>query len=194
MSDRTENIHQDVDSPRFSWLYGRIGIMAGAAVVLSGAIIVYFNRYSESHYADGLGTYAVMAVDSLMPYMISAVVAAITAIGIITIIPLLSGYRSTKIIQERLRYMADGDLSSKVYINEKNSHLSGLVHELNGTVERLGHEIAEWKIINRSQWEHLEMIRMAVLRKDFDTILENVEIMEKNWEKVAGIEQKLMTG
>jgi len=194
MSERTEDFHQNPDSPRFSWLYGRIGIMAGAAVVLSAAIIIYFNRYSESRSADGIGSFAVMAVDSLMPYMISAAVAAITAIGIITIIPLLSGYRSTKIIQERLRYMADGDLSSKVYINDKNSHMSGLVHELNSTVEVLGHEIAEWKIINRSQWEHLEMVRMALHRKDFDTILENVEIMERNWEKVAGIEQKLLTG
>ena len=52
---------------------------------------------------------------------------------------------------------------------------------------------AKLKIINRQQWNLLELIRQASLNDDSEFALKMIEKMEENWYKIAEIESKLKT-
>jgi hypothetical protein len=178
---------------RNTGLSTRISIMAGATLILCGAIIVFFNRMVPPESYTEFPNSIALAANTLLPYMISAVVAAITAIGIITILPVLKGFGSARVIQDRLRDMAQGNLVSTLQLKDDSGQLRGLVSELNGTIRILGREIGDLKMINRHQWQVLEMIRVAAQDKDCASVLRGVELMEKNWDKIAEIEERLMT-
>jgi hypothetical protein len=179
---------------RLGWFYGRLAVMVGAAVVISAAIITYFHQYAPSTAAESVQGFLQLMASTLLPYMLSAVVAAITAIAVITILPLVRGLGSAGLIQGRLREMAEGDLSSSVHLNLASPQLRGLIGELNNTVRSLGDEIAGWKIVNRQQWEILESVRLAACRKDMEAVIRGVDEMQDNWSKIAQIEEKLITG
>ena len=168
--------------------------MIGAALVISAAIITYFNQYASTAAAQSVQGFLELMASTLLPYMLSAVVAAITAIGVITILPLVRGLGSAGLVQSRLRKMAAGDLSSSVHLNLASPQLRGLIGELNKTVRSLGDGIADWKMVNRRQWEILESVRLAACRKDVDAVLRGVDEMQDNWSKIAQIEEKLITG
>jgi hypothetical protein len=64
---------------------------------------------------------------------------------------------------------------------------------LNYTAGDLGRRIAEWKVINRQQWEILQLVRAAGESENHETVLLLVEQMEKNWRKIAAIEEHFIT-
>lgn len=179
--------------PGSAGYYATIGLMAGSAVVLSGAIIVYFNDLSNPElFGDISGSFE-LAMLSLMPYMISAAVAAITAIGIVNILPLMRMTESIESLQLRLRDMAGGDLASRVRIEANLPQLRRLSRELNYTAGDLGRRIAELKVINRQQWELLQGVRAAGENENHEAVLMMVEQMENNWQKIAAIEEQFRT-
>jgi methyl-accepting chemotaxis protein len=179
--------------PGAAGFYPTIGLMAGSAVALSAAIIVYFNDLSDPElFGDISGSFE-LALLTLMPYMISAAVAAITAIGIVNILPLIRISESLEALQLRLRQMAVGDLASRVRIEANLPQLRRLSRELNYTSGDLGRRIAEWKVINRQQWEILQGVRAAGENQNHEAVLLMVEQMEKNWQKIAAIEERFTT-
>ncbi len=174
-------------------VYAKVGLMSLSTVVLSGATIMYFNTIISADHLTNVSNKLVIAAITLMPYMISAAVAAITAISITTLLPLLRVYRSMQPVKERLRMMAAGDLASRVPIANNSHQMVDVLNELNNTVITLGHEIAQWKLINRQQWDMLQSVRQAASANDASQVLLFVEQMEKNWGKIAEIEERLLT-
>ncbi|NOY88972.1 MAG: hypothetical protein GXO93_06215 [FCB group bacterium] len=179
---------------RIKQYYNRLAILILTAIILSAVIIIYFNNVSSYDYQvfDVYNSLEIAAV-TLLPYMISAVVAAITAIGIMTILPLVKSIRFAHQIQLRLRKMAEGDLSDKLQIEIESDYWKDIAYEINNASGYLGGMIAKLKIINRQQWNLLELIRQASLNDDSEFALKMIEKMEENWYKIAEIESKLKT-
>lgn len=179
--------------PGSSGFYPTIGLMASSAIILSAAIIVYFNDlYNPELVGEMRGSFE-LALVTLMPYMIAAAVSAITAIGIINILPMLHMSESIEAIQLRIRSMAVGDLASRVQIESNLPQLRRLSRELNYTTGDLGRRIAELKVINRQQWDILQGVREAGESQNFEAVLMMVGQMEKNWQKIVGIEETFTT-
>ena len=189
--DLTVRTHQPY--PGGAGFYPTIWLMAVSAVALSAAVIIYFNDlFDESLLSDVSGSFQI-AILTLIPYMISAAVAAITAIGIVNIYPLIRISDSLDVLQNHVRDMAMGDLASRVRVESNNPQLRRLSRELNYTAGDLGRRIAEWKVINRQQWELLQSVRAAGESENHDQVLLLVEQMEKNWRKIAAIEEQFIT-
>lgn len=172
----------------------RIGVMVGSALILSAAVIVYFDSYTGQAVGSGAQTKLTLAAQTLFPYMISAVVAAITAIGVIAMLPMARRVTPTTIVQERLHRLAEGDLASPINVTPLDMQMKGIAHELNRSIGHLGKSFAELKVINRQQWDYLESIRVSLERGEINSAMTAVQIMEKNWQRIAEIEQSMMTG
>lgn len=172
--------------------YNSLTILILSAIILSAVIIIYFNNVSSYGYQilDIYNSLEIAAV-TLLPYMISAVVAAITAIGVMTILPLVKSIRFAHQIQLRLQKMAEGDLSDKLQVDIASDYLKDIAYEINNASGYLGSMIAKLKIINRQQWNLLELIRQASINNDPEFALKMIEKMEENWYKIADIEGHL---
>ena len=181
--------HSDV-TPWRSRLITMIGLMVISAVIISAAVIYYFSMFSEG--AADVGSQIELAAITLLPYMISAVVAAITALGIITVLPSLRAVHPSQEIVNRLRELAVGDLSATVSVRG-STQLSEIAGALNGAVSSLNGQIAQLKVVNRQQWDVLCEIRTAAESNDCGGVLNAVAAMEKNWERLAALEAKLDT-
>jgi hypothetical protein len=169
-----------------------VGLLSVSAVCISAAVIVYFNSVVRNETAIRFGTSLELAAVLLTPYMISAVVAAITAIGIIAIWPNLRSVGPGQHILDRLRGLRAGDLSSTVSLSAENQ-LSEIAVALNEAVDSLNNQVARLKMVNRRQWNILCEIRTAAENDNCSDVLRGVETMEKNWETVATIETELCT-
>lgn len=167
--------------------------MIGSTIILSAAIILYFSDIVSVPGMDRAGGGLELAAMTLMPYMISAVVAALTAIGVMAILPLIRARGVASVLEARLREMAAGDLVSRVYGLDSTPHLRSIANELNATVEALGNQVASWKVINRRQWEVLQLVRSAAAAGNTDRVIIHVGEMEANWRKIAELEEKLAT-
>ncbi len=172
-------------------LYLRMSLLVAAALVLCGAIVLYANQSTEGFLTD-VSSFFSLAATTLLPYMIAALVAAITAIAVITILPLARSVDRTQHILGRIRDLNTGDLTSKVTVSG-DGQLKEIAGELNRAISTLGHEVTSLKVINRQQWVCLCEIRDAIEQQDCATALSHVKEMEKNWEKLAQIEKQLMT-
>ncbi len=172
-------------------LYLRMSLLVAAALVLCGAIVLYANQSAEGFLTD-VSSFIGLAATTLLPYMIAALVAAITAIAVITILPLARSVDRTQHILGRIRDLNAGDLTSKVTVSG-DGQLKEIAGELNRAIATLGHEVTSLKLINRQQWVCLCEIRDAIEQQDCATALNHVKEMEKNWEKLAQIEKQLMT-
>jgi hypothetical protein len=179
--------------PGSAGFYPTIGLMAGSGVILSAAIIVYFNNLFDPNVVGNISGSFELAIVTLMPYMISAAVSAITAIGIVNILPMLRMSESIELLQVRLREMAVGNLASTVRIEGNLPQLRRLSRELNFASGDLGRRIAELKIINRQQWEILQSVRTAGENQNYEAVLLMVNQMENNWKKIVTIEEKFIT-
>ncbi|MFQ5454236.1 MAG: hypothetical protein ACE5D6_08630 [Candidatus Zixiibacteriota bacterium] len=187
------NISREKIGSLIGWYYSRIGFMITTAVIISAVIINYFNDILYDEQIIKVYSTIELAAASLMPYMISAVVAAITAIGVITILPIVRSKESARLIQLRLQQLGDGDFSDKSRIDCSNEYLKNIAFELNYAVGTLSNNIAQLKIINRRQWDILELIRTATMKNDSQTALNHIEKMEENWVKIVEIEERLKT-
>jgi len=174
-------------------IYAKVGLMSMSTLILSAATIMFFNSTISTDQIANVSNTLEMAAMTLMPYMISAAVAAITAISITTLLPLLRVYRSIQPLQERLRLMAAGDLASKVTGIDNSPQLRSVLNDLNNTITTLGNDIAQWKLINRQQWNILQSIRQTATSDNNAQVLLFVEQMEQNWGKIAEIEERLLT-
>lgn len=171
-------------------LYRSIAFMCLAAVAASAGVISYFNRAPVGFAEVDPNSFQLVA-STLMPYMISAVIAAITAIGVVTILPTARLEGPANRLATGLREVADGDLTTRVRL-ESDEPLSELASELNRAVGHLNTQISEWKLLNRQQWGVLCRIRSAVEHGDSQRALYHVAEMEVNWDRIAEIESKLI--
>ncbi|MFH1686960.1 MAG: hypothetical protein ABIE70_05495 [bacterium] len=174
-------------------LWSPLATMSLSTLVVSAAIIVFFEGTgAEGPWARVSGIMSVAAV-TLMPYMISAAVAATTAVGIMLIWPWIRIPSALSAVQARLREMAVGDLASRIRISGDNEMVSGLAREINATVGELGNLIARWKLLDRGQWDLLESIRLAATKGDTETIARQVKLLQENFEKIGELHQQIVT-
>jgi len=172
-------------------LYRAIAIMGTTTVVVSAAVIAFMNGlFSHSVIDEVLGTMEFLTA-TIMPYLISALVAAITSIAIVTMLPFFKILGIMSSLHHRLYLLADGDLCSKIPTGKGTHHEIALT--LNDAVDKLASRVSQMKAINRKQWDILEMIRMNVQKDDLNGALSLIDDMEGNWVKVAKIEEQLIT-
>ena len=173
-------------------LYKTVAFMAGSAVLASASIIAYFNSTLSADAAAEIFSKAELAAITLMPYMISAVIAAITAIGVMTILPTTRYVEPSLQLIACLRQMEAGDLSGRAKLHT-HDQLRDVANEFNFAIGSVSSRIAQWKVINRVQWGVLGRIRMAAEHSDCDDVLHFVNEMERNWDRIAEIENSLIT-
>lgn len=173
--------------------YYTLALMVGATLIVSGAVITFFDRNVRTEELAGLYSTAELAAVTLMPYMISAAVAAVTAVGILLVWPWLKLPAAAIAIEWRLREMAAGDLATRIKVPTNNEQMAHLGRELNCAVGELSNTVARWKLMDRAQWDYLEAIRLAADRGDLDEVKRNVEMVQRNFEKIAEIHQRLIT-
>jgi methyl-accepting chemotaxis protein len=174
--------------------YRTVGMMIGSAIVLSATIIIYSQSNLAGETSIAAGDSLILAAKTLTPYMIAAVIAAITAMGVLALMPLRTMEEPTERMVSRLEEMASGDLATRLHINAEHPQLRDLASAINNTSVELSRQIAHLKVVNRHQWEMLCGIRAAAQAGDHETVLRNVDVMEKNWLRIAEVEQQLITG
>lgn len=173
-------------------MYKTMVLMASTAVIISAAIIFYFNQATSGDTTLEFGNRVSLVTSTLLPYLISAGIAAMTAIGILTMLPSVRAYDPAQMILYRLRDLGMGNLQSTVKVG--NDHqLKALATELNAAVTSLGSNLTALKVVNRQQWKVLCEIRSAAIGGNCDEVVKRVEEMEKNWAKIAEIEERLIT-
>jgi len=169
-------------------------LMGSSAIIISAAIILYVDQLDPVNLFVGPVTNKfVLAAVTLMPYMISAAVAAVTSVAIVRIIPLMRFGKDLEQIKWRMREIAYGDLNSLIKCDSSNPQIQELVHEVNLATAELSKRIAAMKIINRQQWEILEVIRHESVKTASAQLIENIEQIQANWEKMAELEEQFMT-
>ncbi len=169
-----------------------IAFMAGSAIIASAAIISYFNlAISPELTSEMLGSVEIASL-TFMPYMISALIAALTAIGVTTLLPYTRyGEPSLKLVSS-LRSLAEGDLTVRLQLSTDDP-MRDVANELNYAVANIDKAVTTLKVQNRTQWGVLCRIRMAAENGDCDDVLHFCKEMEQNWDKVAEIENRLKT-
>ena len=170
-----------------------VSLMIFAAISLSAATIWYSDQIVSESQSAAMSQAFSMTIFTLLPYLFSAAVASITAIAIITMMPMRRLYEPAEAIRGRLKALANGDLTTKLVIKGDNPQMRETAHELNQTVSELGRKVAEWKIINRQQWDLLCAIRHAAKNGHSEQMEILASQMEKNWMRIAEIEGSLTT-
>lgn len=193
MAHSTQHIPITADRKSTDGLYQTIIILIGATFVVSASIIVLFNRLINAAASSSLGSVLAIAFTSLVPYMISAVIAAITAIAVMKIYPLIRRPQSMADFRDRLKELSEGNLHTHMRVETHDPEMRAIGVELNNAINYLGQNIALWKIINRQQWELLGCIREAGLQNDGEAVGRYVYQMEQNWKRIATAEEKLTT-
>ena len=173
-----------------SHLYRQAIFMSMVAVGASAAIITYFNQnVADRLMSDARAGFELAAV-TLMPYMISAVIATITAIGVMNLLPTTRVAAPAEQIVHHLRDLADGNLTIRLRLNGDDP-LKDVGVAFNSAAGSLADRVAHWKVVNRQQWGVLCRIRQAVEMNDREEALRFVAEMEQNWDRIAEIEQQL---
>ncbi len=175
-----------------SQVFARVGYMSITAVIISAIIIGFFNSITDNQ-MEQVYSKTELAALALIPYMISAVVAAITATCITNLLPWLKVGKSLDAIEMRLREMASGDIATKLMPNSNIAHVQSIMIQMNNTVSVLGNQLAQWKAVNRQQWELLQLIRMAASENKSADVIKIANEMEKKWGKIAEFEDNLVT-
>lgn len=172
-------------------LFRTIGILGFSAVTLSAAVIAYFNGlFLNDSIINVMGQIELLTT-SVMPYLISAVIAAITASSINTIIPFFKILSVQAQVHNRLELLAKGDLCSKIPAGRGQS--AKIAHTFNDAVDHLASRVSQLKAINHKQWDLAETIRMSAKKGDFTIVLQAVDQMEENWKRASKIEDQLST-
>ena len=171
-------------------LYRKAAFMGLTAILASTAIITYYERgVNKMMGADSAAGFELAAM-TLMPYLVSAIIATITAIGVLTILPATRVAAPAEQIIYKLRDISDGDLTARIRLGGDDP-LKEVGIALNAAAGNLGDRIAHWKVVNRQQWGVLCRIRQAVEENDAEQALRFVAEMEQNWDRIAEIEQQL---
>ena len=173
--------------------YATAGLMISSALALS-VVIIYGSQHgllngSTNRFSGSLELAAV----TLMPYMISAAVAAIVAIAVMNVLPYGRVTDDAERIRFRLEQMADGDLSSTLRLHSGSKEMLEVAAQLNRVTNNMAINVAKLKLLNRKQWGLLDNLRNAIAEGDNKGTLEYLTQMEINWEEIAQTEQKLIT-
>lgn len=172
-------------------LYRKAAFMGLTAIMASTAIIAYYERgVNEMMAVESVHGFELAAM-TLMPYMVSAVIATITAIGVLTILPATKVAAPAEQIIHKLRDISDGDLTTRISL-AGDDPLKEVGIAFNAAAGNLGDRIAHWKVVNRQQWGVLCRIRQAVEENDTEQALRFVAEMEQNWDRIAEIEQQMI--
>ena len=124
--------------------YRGIWLLASSAVVLSSAVIVYYNHKMYHELIANAYSALELTAITLMPYMISAVVATITATGIMSMLPVVKSKQTATRIHKRMKQLGDGDLSTGPRIETNNPYLKDISHELTYIIGTMSSAIAQW--------------------------------------------------
>lgn len=170
-------------------ILGKIGFLVGSAILLSGGIIWFYNQIIYNDQVFDIYTNLQLAGITLMPYMISAAIAAITAMCIMNFIPLAKSKLPAYQLAVRIREFGEGDLSTFSRLNCRNDQLKEISTELSMAVNNWNSKMSQMKIINRQQWDLLQDIKSRASKNDGQEILNHVQKMENNWIKIAEIEE-----
>ena len=171
--------------------FRKVVFMTLSAVLASASIIAYYNLNDGYLTSANTTNSFELAMLTLMPYMISAVIAAMTAVSVMAILPTTKVAAPAEQIIHRLRDISDGDLTVRVRLNGEDP-LKDVGMAFNAATSHLGDRVAHWKVINRQQWGVLGRIRQAVEKNDQEQALRFVAEMEQNWDRIAEIEQELI--
>ena len=171
-------------------LYRKATFMGLAAIMASSAIIAFYERGGNETLMANSAQGFELAAMTLMPYMVSAVIATITAIGVLAMLPATRVAAPAEQIIYKLRDISDGDLTARIRL-AGDDPLKEVGIALNAAAGNLGDQIAHWKVVNRQQWGVLCRIRQAVEENDAEQALRFVAEMEQNWDRIAEIEQQL---
>ncbi|KAA3636393.1 MAG: hypothetical protein DWP97_02905 [Calditrichaeota bacterium] len=182
-------LNENVDHPES--IGRKIGFLATSALLLSTGIIWFHNNVLYNEEVVEIYSQLELALITLMPYMISAAIAAITSISIMNIIPLSKSKAPAGIIAERIKSFGEGNLEGVFRPDVSNTNLEQITSELNIAIGHWNSRASQIKIINRQQWDLLQDIRSRAAKKGDDGILINVKRMEENWERVAKIEENI---
>lgn len=172
-------------------LYRKAVFMGLCAVFASAAIISYYGRSAPQVSSTGTLTAIELAFMTLMPYLISAVIATLTAIGVMSILPNAKVAAPAQQLVTRLREISDGDLTVRVRLTGEDP-LKEVGTAFNAAATGLSDRVAHWKVVNRQQWGVLCRIRQAIEGGDREEALRFVSEMEQNWDRIAEIEQQLI--
>lgn len=172
--------------------YRSIGVMGASAVSISAAMIYFFDMHLAHEQLQAMYSQFEIAAMTLMPYLFSAVVAAITAIAVMTSLPSVRLAEPTGKLLERLREASAGNLGGKIKIHG-DVPLKDVAQEMNATFSNLSITVSNWKLLDRQQWGILCRLRLAAEGSDMDTVLTCVAEMEQNFDKIAEIEERLVT-
>jgi hypothetical protein len=168
-------------------LYGQMTIIALAAVFASGALITYGDTTAVSDAVFDAYNRVQLAVATLLPYMISAVIAAITAIAVMNMLPATRELDTAEQIVNRLRAMSEGELNAQAKIIGSGRYRD-IAFEMNVVSSSLSHKITQWKMVNRQQWITLCHIRAAVEAGHREEALRHIATMEGDWAQTAELE------
>lgn len=172
-------------------LYRKVVFMGLTAVLASAAIISYYNGHVATAVSADSRAGIQLAVITLMPYMVSAVIGMLTVIGVMSILPNTRVAAPAEQIVHRLREISDGDLTARVRLNGDDP-LKEVGIAFNSAAGNLSDRVAHWKVVNRQQWGVLCRIREAIEAGDREAALRHVSEMEQNWDRIAEIEQQLV--
>lgn len=173
-------------------LYWTVSFLMLSAVAASATIIYYFNETIFGQSLDNVSGRVETTMLTLMPYAISAIIAAITAISVTTILPVTRSIQPGRELVERLQQMERGDLATKLRVGG-NHQLREIVAEMNFATQSVGSMVTQIKVINRRQWGVLCRIRLALEEGRTDEALRSIAEMERNWDKMAEVEDRLLT-
>jgi methyl-accepting chemotaxis protein len=173
-------------------LYWTVSFLLVSSIAASATIIYYYNEAILGQALDSMGGRAETAMLTLMPYAISAIIAAITAIAVTTIWPVTRSIEPGRELVERIQQMERGDLASKLRVGG-NHQLREIVAEMNVATQSVGSMVTQIKVINRRQWGVLCRIRLALEEGKPGEALRSVTEMERNWDKMAEIEDRLLS-
>jgi hypothetical protein len=173
-------------------LYTRLTILITASIIVCATMIIRYSNWNEGSFMAGISSLVEVTVNALLPYMISAVVASITALAVLAILPGMKETEPVMKITERLLALRSGDLASRVNIRGEGQ-LRVIGYELNRAIKTVHNQVSTLKLLNQQQWKTLCDIRGAVESGDSQQALQHIEEMEKNWERLAEVEKTLLT-
>jgi hypothetical protein len=172
---------------------GRIGFIAISAILTSAVVIIFYNNNTSEANLNHFGNALEIAALTLMPYMISAVIAAITVLCILNIAPTVRNQEVARQICDRLRTFSKGDLTGETVVKQSEKYMDDIVYEMNYSISNLNNTISKMKIINRQQWDILQTIKNSTSSNNTKMVMDMIDKMEENWIKIAELEETIKT-
>ena len=102
----------------------RISLIAASGIFLAAAIIIYFNQIIPRQTLLSLYGSLAFPLVTFTPYLLSAVVAAITTLSVSNLIPLLKSRRNAYLVAERIKLISEGDLLNAISLGLFSSQAS----------------------------------------------------------------------